>query len=226
MSTPPSSPEDADPSFLISESLIPSRPAKRAGITETDFDGLLPVPLKLHEDLRNGCGGQLWPAGRVLAAWLLRRRGLVERRRVVELGAGGGVVGLSVALSCAISQPIWITDQEPMYDLMKTNIELNSLGPSVRPAIYDWGSPPPHELPEHVDVVLAADCVYFEPAFPLLLQTLNDLIQEGTICYFCFKKRRRADLGFIKEMRKRFEVKEIEEEERDGVGWRREGIFL
>ena len=46
-----------------------------------------------------------------------------------------------------------------------------------------------------LDVILAADCVYFEPAFPLLVQTLEDLaIQNGKQpdFLFCYKKRRKV----------------------------------
>jgi hypothetical protein len=43
------------------------------------------------------------------------------------------------------------------------------------------------------DLILAADCVYFEPAFPLLVQTLSDLvIDEKTEVLFCYKKRRKV----------------------------------
>ncbi len=47
---------------------------KAAGTTKVDFSGLLSEPLQLHEDLKSGCGGQLWPAGMVLAKHFLRHR--------------------------------------------------------------------------------------------------------------------------------------------------------
>ena len=56
----------------ISEDLVPSRPPKIAGQTSVSFSGLLEPPLLLHEDLKEGCGGQLWPAGMVLAEYLLK----------------------------------------------------------------------------------------------------------------------------------------------------------
>lgn len=63
----------SDPdSFNVSESLVPVRELKAPGITSVSFDGLLKEPLLLKEDLRNGCGGQLWPAGMVLAKYMLR----------------------------------------------------------------------------------------------------------------------------------------------------------
>jgi len=48
---------------------------KKAGTSEITFDGLLHCPLKLHQDLKNGCGGQVWDAGMVLAKYMLRKHG-------------------------------------------------------------------------------------------------------------------------------------------------------
>lgn len=59
--------------FGISEDLVPPAEKKSAGVSEVDFDGLLSPPLKLHEDLKNGCGGMLWPAGMVLSKYMLRK---------------------------------------------------------------------------------------------------------------------------------------------------------
>lgn len=93
-----------------------------------------------------------------------------------------------------------------MLSLMQRNTELNSLQDIVKPSIYDWGEPTPTDLPSHPEIILAADCIYFEPAFPLLLQTLQDLIGERTVCYFCSVKRRKADVHFMKAAKKLFDV--------------------
>ena len=52
---------------------VPPAPIKPAGVAEVDFDGVLAPPLKVHEDLKKGCGGQLWPAGMVLGKYMLRK---------------------------------------------------------------------------------------------------------------------------------------------------------
>lgn len=76
------------------------------------------------------------------------------------------------------------------------------------------------------NVILAADCVYFEPAFPLLLETLTNLLtlEPDAIIYFCFKKRRRADMQFLKKAQKAFQVTEIVDDDR--AIFSREGLFL
>lgn len=65
-----SSPE-FDP-FAIGVDLAPLPVYKSAATAGFDFDGLLAQPLRLHEDLTSGCGGQTWPAGMVLAKHMLR----------------------------------------------------------------------------------------------------------------------------------------------------------
>lgn len=76
------------------------------------------------------------------------------------------------------------------------------------------------------DVVLAGECVYFEPAFPLLMQTLKDLftLNADVVVYFCFKKRRRADMQFVKMAKKAFHVEEIFDEDRPV--FQRQALFL
>jgi hypothetical protein len=76
------------------------------------------------------------------------------------------------------------------------------------------------------DTILAADCVYFEPAFPLLLQTLGDLLAlcPAATVYFCFMKRRRADMHFLAKAKRNFKVVEIEDHDRPVFS--REGLFL
>lgn len=64
---------EEDGILAISEDLVQSPTHKPASTTTLDFNRLLTTPLKLHEDLAEGCGGQLWPAGMVLAKYILRQ---------------------------------------------------------------------------------------------------------------------------------------------------------
>lgn len=150
-------------------------------------------------------------------------------------------MGLAVARGCDLNSvpfpatpptKLYITDQLPMYALMVENINLNDLSSMVDAAVYDWGTPLPNTVVSDLqsrdqkrpDVILAADCVYFEPSFPLLKDTLLDLLHsestinedevpgtenKGPICYFAFKKRRKADWRFVKMITKVLEIEEI-----------------
>ncbi len=109
-----------------------------------------------------------------------------------------------------------------MLALMKHNISLNHLEDHVVASVYNWADIP---FPDSPDVLLAADCVYFEPAFPLLQQSLLALIGPNTVCYFCFKKRRKADLRFMTAINKQLAVEPVEDDP-DAAVYRRENIFL
>ncbi|QDS76235.1 hypothetical protein FKW77_000414 [Venturia effusa] len=221
-------PEDEGLDVLtFGRDLVKQPTLKTAGIAIIDFDGLLYPPLRLHENPKEGCGGQLWPAGMILAKYMLRmHQETIKGKTIVELGAGSGLVGLAVALAFpTFRAPLVLTDQLPMLPMMQTNIALNCVQSTVEAAIYNWGKPPPVSIPKCPDIILAAECVYFEPAFPLLQQTLKDLIGENTVCYFCFKKRRRADMGFVKKIKKMFDVKLVENDPDKGK-WSRENLHM
>jgi hypothetical protein len=94
--------------FAVSTDLVQLPHVKEAGYSTIDFDGILNKPLELREDLAKGCGGALWPAGLVLAKYILQRRAETLRSKVMsglahfrhetddsslEIGAGGGLVG-------------------------------------------------------------------------------------------------------------------------------------
>ena len=148
-----------------------------------------------------------------------------------------------MAIGCPVNSKIYISDQENMKELMEKNIALNGLESRVGALVLNWyfsfgveeehtnyfprGDPLPKEvLDEKPNIILAADCVYFEPAFPLLLATLEELLEvcKEAVIYFCFKKRRRADMQFMKNARKKFLIEEVEDMERDIFS--REGLFL
>ena len=43
---------------------------------------------------------------------------------------------------------------------------------------------------------------------------------RDTVCYFCYKKRRRADKDMVRKLSKLYEVKEI------GGKWAKDGVLL
>lgn len=105
----PSPEPSPSPSALPSPELSPLTageeiplPIYKAATTSTvDFANLLDPPLILYEDLSSGCGGQLWPAGMVLAKQILRyHRGFLGDARMFAAS--------EIALLC-YALPSWLT---------------------------------------------------------------------------------------------------------------------
>jgi len=128
----------------------------------------------------------------------------------LELGSGTGLVGL---VAGKLGGKVWITDQAPLLDIMRANVKLNQLDSSVTVLELNWGEVLPREI-SRPDLILAADCVYFEPTFPLLVKTISELATEQTEILFCYKKRRKADKHFFTLLKKEFSWKVIEDDPR------------
>jgi len=143
-------------------------------------------------------------------------------KSIVELGSGTGLVGLVVGTFRNAN--VWITDQAPLLNIMKNNVALNHLESTVKVAEFNWGTSPPAGIPRP-NIILAADCVYFEPAFPLLVTTLNNLSDSTTEILFCYKKRRKADKRFFDLLRKKFTWKEVSDDSNLRI-YNREAITL
>ncbi|KAF9263672.1 hypothetical protein L218DRAFT_327844 [Marasmius fiardii PR-910] len=175
----------------------------------------------LGVDASPGCGGIVWPAGQILSNYLVGKGpNYLKGKKVLELGSGTGLVGLVAALLDPAH--VWVTDQAPLLHMMRHNVSMNNLDFKCTVAELDWGTPIPASIPRP-DLILAADCVYFEPAFPLLVQTLCDLAGDTTEVLFCYKKRRKADRRFFTVLRKKFDWTQVSDDpnrpiyERDSI---------
>ncbi|WVQ86031.1 hypothetical protein IAT38_008199 [Cryptococcus sp. DSM 104549] len=242
--TEPARSRSASVSTTSSSAALPSFDAlapARAFITNGEQDQLVEVPglgrdVKLKVDAGPGCGGFTWLSGEVLSRYLAYRHTVdpscLRGKEVIELGSGTGLVGI-VAAMLEPTASVWVTDQEMLLDLMAVNADLNLAGTgqaNIHVAELNWGEPLPEALPvEETTLILAADCVYFEPAFPLLVKTLCDLAPVGKDIeiLFCWKKRRKADKRFFALLKKHFTqeiVLDDKEGERERYG--REGVSL
>ena len=111
-------------------------------------------------------GLRTWEAAVHLAAYLAgteEGRGLVAGRRVLELGAGTGLVALACAKALGAAR-VAATDGSPeVVEALRDSIFVNGLqhGGTVSAAVLRWGRWPEVEGlgPEDFDVVVGADIV-------------------------------------------------------------------
>lgn len=205
--------------------IVPSQPRSILGETirlTFPVDSPL-VSISLKIDASHGCGGIAWPAGEVLSNYIaFRGIGYLQGKKIVEVGSGTGLVGL---VAGALGGTVWITDQAPLLGIMQQNVTLNNLQSCVSVRELNWGETLPSDMPTP-ELILAADCVYFEPAFPLLVQTLSEMAVRGsTEILFCYKKRRKADKRFFAMLKKKFSWEEVEDDPNREI-YNREAISL
>jgi predicted nicotinamide N-methyase len=98
-----------------------------------------------------------WPGGLALARHLLDTPVLVAGRRVLDLGAGSGVVGIAAA-KCGAAHVI-ANDIDP-FAAIALSLNADANGVAVMASADDLLAPDSSFDPAHVDVVLAGDVFY------------------------------------------------------------------
>jgi hypothetical protein len=98
--------------------------------------------IELHVNMSIGIGGDKWPAAELFCSlisspsWKEYFRSLFYGKKIIELGAGTGLVAILVD---RIFKPdvITITDQLSHINLIKRNIEHNNCSKSIA-SVFDW----------------------------------------------------------------------------------------
>ena len=154
----------------------------------------------------DGTFGRFWPTSLALANYLCRNRELVAGKRVVELGAGSGAVGLVCAALGAAS--VTLTDVPEALPLTAKNAEQNpGLASAVRVAPCTWGdgghiSALLRENGEY-DLVLCCEVIYqqSEEVLLALAATQRQLVRPGghVLVGYEFRSAMSTDITFFDE---------------------------
>uniref|UniRef100_A0A3B4B6V5 Uncharacterized protein n=1 Tax=Periophthalmus magnuspinnatus TaxID=409849 RepID=A0A3B4B6V5_9GOBI len=184
-----------------------------------------------------GVAAPVWEAAIQLSNYLVERSVELKGRRVIELGAGTGLLGifaarlgqLSSIMSCFYKLYIFLpgavvtlTDLPIALPPLQANVSANtppggwSTAPTVLPL--SWGKD--HlTFPADWDLVLGADLIYLPETFPLLVETLAHLCHSGTVVFFCSKMRRehKTQEFYEQYLPTRFKVELVKSDERQNI---------
>ncbi|XP_036449974.1 protein-lysine methyltransferase METTL21D isoform X2 [Colossoma macropomum] len=157
--------------------------------------------LKMFQCSKGDVGCVVWDAAIVLSKYLETEQFCSSQtwssKKVVELGAGTGVVGIMAA---SLGANVTVTDLEDLLPLLELNIRENqsliSTG-SVTAKVLKWGEDVTDFLP-HPDYILMADCIYYEQP---LVETLKLLSGPETCIICCYEQR---TVGVNPEVERRF----------------------
>jgi len=137
-------------------------------------------------------------------------------KRVLELGAGTGITGLTAAL---LGAAVTLTDLPVLLPVLQANVEANQAavaasGGTVRACAFSWGDALPGELGEvPFDYIVMADVVYPHLSGAAVYDMLHDSLLGG-ICgpesVVLMQHQWRASPGecaFFKQCMERFDVR-------------------
>jgi predicted nicotinamide N-methyase len=174
-------------------------------VTKHDVEG---TEVSVVEQHGTQLGSSLWHSALPLARYLHTSALWAEPRRVLELGAGCGTVGIAAALAnpgCTVV----LTDKPEVVDHLRANIEANAPALAAArarvcalPLVWRRAAVPP-ELGgagewESVaaaggaaafDIVLACECVYELSLLRALLDTMERAMAQASVAVLGFCRR-------------------------------------
>jgi hypothetical protein len=127
--------------------------------------------------------------------------------KVIELGAGCGIVGITLATFYPQISNILLTDLPEATDILTQNLSPSTLNPHIKSRInhqvLDWASPlPPNVKETGWDLVVVADCTYNPDVVPDLVQTLKRIREgnEDVMVLLAMKVRHDSEMIFFELM--------------------------
>ncbi|KAG0306070.1 hypothetical protein BGZ98_003018 [Dissophora globulifera] len=137
-----------------------------------------------------------------------------QRKRVcLELGAGTGLVGISIAVAFP-ELSVLSTDLDEALALMQQNVDANrALLPTrnMTVGILDWAEKDRHVEP--VEILLLADVVYNDLSHEFLLQTILDYSDDKTKVLLGYKFRHSAETQFFVSAKEHFNIERVHQQD-------------
>ena len=164
-------------------------------------------------------GARIWDSGRALSKWMTIHLQEGQPTKILELGAGTGIVGLTAA-AFADSTSVVLTDQPHMIPLLEENIDRNDLQSKAKAVPLEWGtdsdevakviSEDSSSMPVF-DIVCGSDILYSPDNFSLLLETLCQICTPSVTEVVLAYPRRFTEDIFCEAAIEWFEVSPEEE---------------
>ncbi|KAG7310040.1 hypothetical protein JYU34_004572 [Plutella xylostella] len=195
--------------------------------------------LKIYQKLEGDVNCVVWDASLVLAKYLetmcVDNSGFLSGLKVLELGSGLGLVGLTAA---TLGAQVTLTDLPESLSLLRLNItenksKISSMGGYAIAESLIWGDSSSDIHKEEFDLILMADCIYYEEAIEPLLETLlqlNKHLGKTPIMYLTQEMRdseiqKRLWDTFYERLSENFNIEKIPEEQQH-VNYRSSDIVL
>lgn len=179
----------------------------------------------LKEQWNDGTPGKIWDSAIVMTKILLKLFASdskhLSNKRILDLSAGTGYIGLSIAQfyqsNQHISPPhIVLTDLPEALNLMEKNQLLNHIQSSHLDIVpLCWGNKTQAKSITDqgpVDIIIASDVLYNVVHFSSLVSTLRYLCHQNTIVYLCYKRRgftAKEETSFFSLCEKYFSVRRL-----------------
>ncbi|XP_070759484.1 EEF1A lysine methyltransferase 3-like [Enoplosus armatus] len=174
-----------------------------------------------------GVAAPVWEAALHLCCYFGEQSVELRGKRIIELGAGTGVVGI---LAARLGAGVTLTDLPLALPHLQANVSANmpsSGWPTTPPTVLplSWGEDHMN-FPSDWDLVLCADIIYLPETYPLLVETLAHLCKNGAVVYLSSKMRKehRTPAFYEECLPSRFNVELVHRDDKQNINIYRASI--
>jgi len=173
--------------------------------------------LLIEQEFSGELGATVWDAAIVLAKYLTTFPDYFRNKRIIELGSGTGVVGLTCSFT-ELGAEVWLTDLPKLLPLLTHNAKINGLEKNVHIESLSWGDDVDNFSPPF-DVILLSDVIAgcYKDDFEKLVKTLWDLSEKNTRIILSYELRSREDLEFFRLLNEKFSYQKVNNNKLDKV---------
>jgi len=137
----------------------------------------------------------IWDASVVLAKYFENEeqfpKDVLKDKRIIELGAGCGLVGISLALGLAANaNTVILSDMPELIPLLRKNIDSNNCSSIAAASSLAWGESVQHLNPPF-DLIIASDCLWVEYLVQPFVKSLVDLSDHNSTILISHEERAR-----------------------------------
>jgi len=163
-------------------------------------------------------GWTVWDGSLVLSKYLEKnfQEGYFKNKRVIEIGSGCGLVGISAAL---LGANVVLTDMASVLEILQENVNINLPNPKGNVAVKEllWGEDVAHVQPPF-DMILGADIIYQYMDPDTLIETLSALSDSNTTILLAYESHDpNTPLKFVTQASKKFAFTRLSKDELDPV---------
>jgi len=151
-----------------------------------------------------GEGLHLWEASVVLSRYSLKHDSIFQNKKIIELGCGCGLLGISILKEIPVKQYTFSDYNKSVLNNLKDNLKLNGISlndKKIEIKQDDWKD---YEkmTPNEYDIIIGTELIYKGGAILELAKVINKILKPEGKCFISMPKERSMTKTFLEYIEK------------------------
>lgn len=146
-----------------------------------------------------GEGLHLWEASVVLSRYSLNHNSIFQKKNIIELGCGCGLLGISILKEIPVEKYTFSDYNQSVLNNLKDNLKLNGISLNDKKTEIkqlDWND---YEkmTPNEYDIIIGTELIYLGGAILQLAKVISRILKPGGKCFISMPKERKMTKTFL-----------------------------